>query len=142
MRKGQKKFIEIGNIFDFAEARLQNLVSRGDMEYYTAVDVVNNAVKIREYLDKNVDKVQENRNIRCLKNNDKKIRDYLNKYLKRDGSILARLNIYVNEEKTNNLLNLSSVGIKIPTQTKEEKRISNLKVMKDIYWKKMRLLRG
>ena len=53
MRKGQKKFIEIGNIIEFAENRLQNLVSRGDMEYYTAIDVINNAVKIREYLDKN-----------------------------------------------------------------------------------------
>lgn len=51
MRKGQKKFIEIGNIFEFAEARLQNLVSRGDMEYYTANDVINGAVKIRKYLD-------------------------------------------------------------------------------------------
>lgn len=51
MKKGQKLFIEIGNIFEFAESRLQKKVSRGDMEYYTAVDVIDNAVKIREYLD-------------------------------------------------------------------------------------------
>lgn len=53
MRKGQKKFIEIGNLFEFAEERLQKKVSRGDMEYYTTLDVIDNAVKIREYLDKN-----------------------------------------------------------------------------------------
>jgi hypothetical protein len=48
-----KKLITISNLFEFAEARLQNLVSRGDMEYYTALDVIDNAIKIREYLDKN-----------------------------------------------------------------------------------------
>jgi hypothetical protein len=46
-----KKFIKIGNIFDFAEERLQKKVSRGDMEYYTALDVIDNAIKIRKYLD-------------------------------------------------------------------------------------------
>lgn len=53
MRKGQKKFIEIGNIFEFAEARLQKKVSQNVMRYYTTLDIINNAVKIREYLDKN-----------------------------------------------------------------------------------------
>jgi len=46
-----KKFIAIGNIFEFAEARLQKKVSRGDMEYYTELDVIDNAIKIRKYLD-------------------------------------------------------------------------------------------
>jgi hypothetical protein len=88
MKKGQKKFIEIGNIFEFAEARLQKKVSRGDMEYYTANDVINNAVKIREYMDKN------------------------------------------------------PKGLKIPTQTKEERRVANLKARKLYLWNKMMSLRG
>ena len=41
-----KKFIAIGNIFEFAEARLQKKVSRGDMEYYTELDVIDNAIKM------------------------------------------------------------------------------------------------
>ena len=53
-----KKFIEIGNIFELAEARLQKKVSKGDMEYYTAIDVINNAVKIRKYLDKNEGRIK------------------------------------------------------------------------------------
>jgi len=48
-----KKFIEIGNIFEFAEARLIKKVNQGLMRGYTALDVINGAVKIREYMDKN-----------------------------------------------------------------------------------------
>jgi len=58
MKKGQKLFIEIGNIFEFAQARLQKKVSRGDMEYYTALDVIDNAIKIREYMDKNEGRIK------------------------------------------------------------------------------------
>jgi len=83
-----KKFIEIGNIFEFAEARLQKKVSRGDMEYYTALDVFDNAIKIRKYLDNH------------------------------------------------------PAGLKIPTMTKEERRIANLKARKTYLWNKMMSLRG
>lgn len=48
-----KKFIEIGNIFEFAEARLIKKVNQGLMRSYTALDVIDSAVKIREYMDKN-----------------------------------------------------------------------------------------
>jgi len=48
-----KKFIEIGNIFEFAETRLIKKVNQGLMRSYTALDVINGAVKIREYMDKN-----------------------------------------------------------------------------------------
>lgn len=88
MKKGEKKFIQIGNIFDFAEARLQKKVSRGDIEYYTINDVIDNAIKIRKYLDKN------------------------------------------------------PRGLTIPTRTKEERRLANLKARKLYLWNKMMSLRG
>jgi len=74
-----KKFIEIGNIFDFAEARLQKKVSRGDMEYYTALDVIDNAVKIREYLDKNGGRIKiptQTKEERRFNDAKRKMRDY------------------------------------------------------------------
>lgn len=83
-----KKIIEIKNIFQFAEARLQKKVARGDMEYYTEVDVIDSAIKIRKYLDNHPE------------------------------------------------------GLKIPTMTKEERRIANLKARKTYLWNKMMSLRG
>ncbi len=47
-----KKFIEVGNLFNFAENRLQKKVNKGEMEFYTRLDVIDNAIKLRKYLDK------------------------------------------------------------------------------------------
>jgi hypothetical protein len=113
-----KKFIEIGNIFEFAEARLQKKVSRGDMEYYTALDVIDNAIKIRKYLDKNIDKDQEKYNIKYIGNNTRKIKKYIDKNLKRIGVIGIQQYLNKNELKLNKSLNSSSKGLKIPAQTK------------------------
>ncbi len=46
------KFIKIGNLFEFAEKRLQELVKREDLYSYSLMDIINMAVKVRKYLDK------------------------------------------------------------------------------------------
>ena len=46
-----KKFIEIGNIFDFAEARLIEKDKRGDIYGYTLADIIDQAVRVRKYMD-------------------------------------------------------------------------------------------
>lgn len=74
-----KKFIKIENIFEFAEARLQKKVSRGDMEYYTANDVIDNAIKIREYMDKHKGRIKiptQTKEERLFNDAKRKMRDY------------------------------------------------------------------
>ena len=47
-----KKYLKTGNLFTFAENRLMTLVKRGDIYSYSLLDVIDQAVKVRKYLDK------------------------------------------------------------------------------------------
>ena len=47
------KRIKIGNIFKFAEKRLMDKIKRGDIYSYSLLDVIDNAIKVRKYLDIN-----------------------------------------------------------------------------------------
>jgi hypothetical protein len=48
-----KKTISINNIIWFAEERLIQKVKRGDILSYSVADVIDNAIKVRKYLDQN-----------------------------------------------------------------------------------------
>jgi hypothetical protein len=48
-----KKVLKIGNIFTFAEDRLIEKVKRGDIYTYSVGDVIDQAIRVRAYLDKN-----------------------------------------------------------------------------------------
>lgn len=47
------RVLRIGNIFTFAEDRLIAKIKRGEIYSYSALDIIDNAIKVRKYLDKN-----------------------------------------------------------------------------------------
>jgi hypothetical protein len=47
-----KRIIKTTNLFEFAENRLIARVKKGDIGSYSVADIIDNAVKVRKYLDK------------------------------------------------------------------------------------------
>jgi hypothetical protein len=48
-----KKYIKVGNIFEFSEDRLIAKIKRGDIDTYSVSDIIEGAIKVRKYMDKN-----------------------------------------------------------------------------------------
>jgi len=49
----KSRVLKTGNLIEFAEDRLIAKVKRGDIYSYSILDIIDNAVKVRKYLDKN-----------------------------------------------------------------------------------------
>jgi hypothetical protein len=48
----KKRVIKVGNLFEFAENRLIKRLQKGEIFGYSELDVIVNAIKLREHLDK------------------------------------------------------------------------------------------
>ena len=77
-----KKVLKIGNIFTFAEDRLIEKVKRGDIYTYSVGDVIDHAIKVRKYLDKNPNPKIPTQTKEERKFSDKK-RNLMNYYLRK-----------------------------------------------------------
>ena len=53
MPKTQEKYINPGNLFVFAENRLRQRVKKEEIYSYSMLEIIDNAIKLREYLDNN-----------------------------------------------------------------------------------------
>ena len=49
----KSRVLKTGNLIEFAENRLIAKVKRGEIYSYSILDIIDNAVKVRKYLDKN-----------------------------------------------------------------------------------------
>lgn len=49
----KSRVLKTGNLIEFAENRLIAKVKRGEIHSYSILDIIDNAVKVRKYLDKN-----------------------------------------------------------------------------------------
>lgn len=67
----KSRVLKTGNLLTFAEDRLIAKVKRGDIHSYSMFDIIDNAIKVRNYLDKHKrliipklsksEKIQDNR---------------------------------------------------------------------------------